>query len=159
MTPKKEWGHLIEKKKSIHRWRSEGFVTATAIVAIIISLCAIGFTIYDYVHIKYVESGQSWQISGQIQSTPYTAYLDSTAAPTAMTLPNDLTPYIGVERSIISRTAQPHTVTIAAGPLATTWDGVNTVATFGGAIGDAIHFRVIDANHIVVWVPKNIAFS
>lgn len=159
MNSKKEWEHLIEKQKSINQWKTTGLVTATAIVAIIISLVALCFNIYSYVHIKYVESGQRFQISGEVQPTPYTAYLDSTAAPIAMTLPNDLTPYIGVERSIISRTAQPHTVTIAAGPLSTTWDGVNTVATFGGAIGDAIHFRVIDASHIVVWVPKNVAFS
>lgn len=126
---------------------------AIAIAALILALQAHS-SVGDLVNVQFVDT------SGEIKPTPYNLVLSSSAAPTAHTLPNDLTPYIGATYSIHSSTAQPHTITIDAGSLTSTWDGTNTIATFGGAIGDGLTFRVIAKDRIVVIPsPTNVAFS
>ena len=74
-----------------------------------------------------------------------------------MTLVNDLSPFLNKEYAIYSRTAFAHTITIAAG--ASTWNGADKIATFGGAIGDGFKFRVLDTNLIAVTSNTNVAFS
>ena len=76
-----------------------------------------------------------------------------------MTLPNDLGHLVGIRFRVWSRTAQPHTIRIAAGGLNPTFDGTNKLATFGGAIGDGFVFEVIDRNRIVVEPVRNVVFT
>jgi len=129
-------------------------------VAIIISLVAIGLAIATFVGLSNVTAAQSYVTSGPIRPSPYTIFLDSTAAPIAMTLPNDLSSYnVGEEYTVLSRSAQPHTITIEAGALGTTWDGVNKVATFGGAKGDGLIFHVLAKDLVQVTFVNNVAFS
>jgi hypothetical protein len=149
---------IVEKQKH-DTWNIRGFICATSIVSFALSGAALGLAIHVLISLQYFETATSFQISGQIQPSPYAANLDSTGAPLAMTIPNDLSAYIDKDYKIFSRTAQPHIVTISAGSLMTTWDGVNTVATFGGAVGDGFVFRVIDKNHIVILFVNNVAFS
>lgn len=73
-------------------------------------------------------------------------------SPLAMTLPVDLTP--GRVYHVWSTTAVAHTITST-----TPWDGVNSVVTLGGAIGDGLVFAVTDSNRIVIETSKNIVLS
>ena len=149
--------YMNEKKRK--KWNMAGCVFATSIVAILAALAALGLGIYVFVGLGYVTSAESLSASGPIRPTPYAFHLDASAAAIAMTLPNDLSAHVGRTYAIYSRTAQPHTVTIDAGTLATTWDGANTVATFGGAKGDGLTFRVLAKDLITVVSTKNVAFS
>ena len=95
---------------------------------------------------------------GQIENNPLSFALDSTTA-LARSLPNDLQSYVGRVFKVYSRSAQAHTVTLTAGTLTTTWDGTNTVATFGGAIGDGLTFLVLARDKIVILSNTNVVFS
>jgi len=101
---------------------------------------------------------QTFTTSTEINNTPYKVRLDG-AGPLAMTLPNDLSGFVGATYFITAGTAQIHTVTISPGPLTTTFDGVNTIATFGGAVGDGIEMEVISKDRIVIFGNVNVAFS
>lgn len=100
----------------------------------------------------------SYTTSTQIDNTPYKIRLDGASA-LAMTLPNDLSGYVGATYVISAGTAHTHTVTIQAGTFSTTFDGVNTIATFGGAVGDLMQLEVIGKDKIVVTSNVNVAFS
>lgn len=89
--------------------------------------------------------------SGQLLLEPYMQTLAATS-PLAMTLPVDLTP--GRVYHVWSTTAVAHTITST-----TPWDGVNSVVTLGGAIGDGLVFAVTDSNRIVIETSKNIVLS
>lgn len=123
-----------------------------AVAALVVGAIALGFSTRDAqvtIHIK----------SQEIPISPFGHHLDGKGAPLAMTLPNDLSNYIGITLNVYALDAQPHTITIDSGTLTSTWDGANTVATFGGAIGDGITFRVLSKNMITVQFTKNIVFS
>lgn len=98
-------------------------------------------------------------LSREIPPSPLVHYLDSTAGPLTMTLPNDLSAYVGKVYRIRSRSAQPHVVRISTGGDNPTWDGTNTLATFGGAIGDGMVFEVVSKDRIVLDPVTNVAFS
>jgi len=140
-------------------WNMSGCVCATTIVAAIIAIVAIIMGTLAFVRMSNIIYAQSYVVSGPIRPSPYTIHLDATAAPQAMTLPDDLSDWVGREYAILSGSDQPHTVTIEAGSLGTTWDGVNKVATFGGAKGDGIMFHVIAKDLITVTFTKNIVLS
>ena len=76
-----------------------------------------------------------------------------------MVLENDLGSRIGRVYRVWSRSAQPHTVRITSGALATTWDGTSTLATFGGAIGDGFVFEVISKTQTVLLSVNNVVFT
>lgn len=149
-------------KKTKAELRQQNFLNANVALSILV-LIAAGVAIYFAAiatqGVSRLENAQSYTISGAILSQPYAAHLDSSAALIAMTLPNDLASYIGKQYSVYSTTAQPHTITIAGGVHTTTWNGVNTIATFGGAIGDGLTFRVISESRIVIVSVTNVAFS
>lgn len=96
--------------------------------------------------------------SGAIANRPHSVAIDGTS-PVAATLPNDLLNYVGRTFYMYSVSAQPHTITILAGTLATTWDGTNTIATLGGAIGDGVTFHVLARDKIVIISNTNAIFS
>jgi len=134
-------------------------IVALSIIAVIAAIVAIYFGAIATNGVARLETAQSYLTSGVIRHAPYAAHLDSSAAPLGMTLPNDLSDYIGKQYAVYSTTAQPHTITIDGGVLTTTWDGVNTIATFGGAVADGLTFRVIAKNRIAILPPTNVAFS
>ena len=129
-------------------------LAAVVVIATIIYVAILNGDVYSVTKIT------SYLSSATIPAKTFTSSLDSTAAPLGMSMLNDLTDYVsGNVYAIYSNTAQPHTVTLIDGVLATTWDGVNTVATFGGAVGDGITFRVISSTNIVIENIINVSFS
>ncbi|MDB9801158.1 hypothetical protein OAB94_02150 [Flavobacteriaceae bacterium] len=147
------------EKKNATKKNLAGALCALSILSIAAAIIALAIGILAYGGVGNNITARSYTASGEIAIKPYTAHLDSSAAPIAMTLPNDLTPYIGMVRAIYTTTAQPHTVTIQSGTYVSTWDGINTVATFGGAIGDGLTYRVISKNRITILPPTNIVFT
>jgi hypothetical protein len=107
---------------------------------------------------SYSLSSQSYTSSGELNTTPY-LHLLSSAGVLAMTLPGDLTPYLGKCYNVRSTTAVAHTITIQVGGFSATWDGTSTIATLGGAIGDGLAYCVIANNRISVVASTNVAFS
>lgn len=93
--------------------------------------------------------------AGPLQIGPKTQYI-SVVAVAAMTIPGDLSSYLDDPYCIISKTAFAHTITMGAGA---TWDGANTIATFGGAVGDTICFHVFSSTQVTVTGEQNMAFS
>ena len=96
-------------------------------------------------------------VNQQMPVTPYGIHIGGSALPVGLTLPNDLTPYIGNIYRIWSISPQAHTLTIQG--TGSTFDGVTTVATFGGAIGDGLMFEVLQANRIVLISVNGVTFS
>lgn len=146
-----EWAQETKKSRCC---RTATF--AAAILAVIVAAIAIGLGSAAYSYYGYFTSPASITGSGLLPSTPYAFYIDSSAIPANMILPNNLSEYVGKVYRIWSRTAQAHTVTISG--LGSTFDGVATTATFGGAIGDGFEFEVISANFIRVTNPVNVVF-
>lgn len=73
------------------------------------------------------------------------------------TLPADLTPYVGLsEVCVYAADAFAHTVTISAGAAFNTGD---TVATFGGAVGDNFCFRAIGSTVAAIKSASGVTFS
>lgn len=130
-----------------------------SVFILILSVCALIFAAFQYYAVEDITGVYITQANGVIPSHPFTTHLSAAAVAQLMTLPNDLSPYIGGPGfTVFSTTAQIHTITIQSGVLSSTWDGVNTVATFGGAVGDGLKFDVISKNRIVA-TPINVAFS
>lgn len=135
------------------------FSVATAVLGALVAVAAIIMAGFAIGYAQRDAKLQTYVASSAIVNSPFQHALDATAAPLAMVLPNDLSDYVGKTYQIYSRSNQPHTVTIAAGSLTTTYDGVNTIATFGGAIGDGFTMFVLDKNRVVILHSVNIAFS
>lgn len=57
---------------------------------------------------------------------------------------------------LYSRTAQNHTLTLAA---PATWDGVSTVARFAPVVGSGLTYYVVDKDNVVVIASKGITFA
>jgi len=94
--------------------------------------------------------------AGPLQPLTETQYIE-VAAVAAMTMPIDLTPYLNNKICVISKSAFAHTITLGAGA---TWNGADTIATFGGAVGDGLCFTVISLTTMfVMGTPVNVAFS
>lgn len=147
----KEWDEEVKRTRCC---RSATF--AAAVLAIILAAFGAGFGIAAYSYYGYFNNYLSIRGSGLLPTTPYVFYVDSSAVPAAMVLPNDLSPYIGNKYRIWSRTSQAHTVTISG--LGSTFNGAATTATFGGAVGDGFEFEVISGNFIRVTSPVNVVF-
>lgn len=97
--------------------------------------------------------------AGPLQPDYRTQVLVGTEA-LPMTLPGppfaDIDLYLNKNYDIYSTTAFTHNITLSGGA---TWDGSNTVATYGGAIGDGFSFKVVSSTVIVVTSNTNVAFS
>lgn len=139
------------------RWWSS-CAMGTLVLFAVVAAAALGVAIWGAVVAQYATSAHLHTASGELPRSPFTHLLGS-AAPLAMTLPNDLTPYLGREFHVYAVTAQAHTITIQGGALTSTWDGTNTVATFGGAVGDGVTFVVIAADRVEITHNNNVVLS
>jgi len=83
----------------------------------------------------------SYTISTRISANPL-SHVVSGGAALQMTLPNDLTHYVGRVYNFDCASTALHRLTFEAGPLSPTYDGANTIAECGGAIGDGFTFKV-----------------
>jgi len=92
---------------------------------------------------------------GPLQPNKKLQYITA-AGITAMTLPTNLGPYVDDEICLISKTAFAHTLTLGVGA---TWNGIDTIATFGGAVGDGLCFIVASPTQMFVVSVINVAFS
>lgn len=143
-----------------HEQNFRNCMFATAIAVVIVAAGALIWTSVLWSDLNTLTQVNSYLTNGVLGTNDYTVHLDSTAAALAITLPNDLSKYnMGKIYMIHSNTAQPHTVTIDPGTLTTTFDGVNTAATFGGGVGDGFAFKVISKTRAVVMSPINIVFN
>lgn len=137
----------------------------TTLFFIGITVAASIFTGIAYHKADFPLTNLHYKSSGQLQTFPRGHSLDGSGAPMAMTLPADLSSYVGREYSVCSTTAQPHTITIdavPAGMMQTYWsDGVvqSRVVTFGSAIGNCVVFHVVDKGHITVTGAVNVLVS
>ena len=137
-------------------WRSAIFAAAlVGVIAGVVGSAVGGLALNGYNN--QIQPLQLY-VSGVLPTTPFPIYLNSAGGPMSMTMPADLSPYIGTIYRVWSKTAQPHTIVITAG-MGATWDGSATVATFGGAIGDGIVFEVISSNRVAVISVNNVVFS
>ena len=94
--------------------------------------------------------------AGPLQAGVSIQYISAPAS-AAMTMLGDLSSYINNQICVVSKTAFPHTITIGAGG---TWDGVNSIATFGGVIGDGLCFLVFSSTQVhITSSPIGITFS
>jgi hypothetical protein len=137
-------------------WWYRGALMAASILAICAGVVAAVLGGLAWTQLGYYNSPGLVYGSGILPVNPFVFYIAAAGTPVAMTLPNDLTPYIGNIYRVWSKTAQAHTLTISG--LGSTFDGVATQATFGGAIGDGLIFEVIAANRIVVISSVNVVF-
>lgn len=95
--------------------------------------------------------------AGSLVTTNVKQFLDCGGGVCAMTLPADLSAYTGLpEICVVSKTAQAHTVTIAAGALFQ--PSASAVATFGGDIGDNFCFIVTSSTTAAVTSSENVSF-
>lgn len=137
------------------RWKARGAIIAISVLAIIVAAVAIGLAGFAISHNNNESGPRLLYISGPLPSTPFVTYIDQAAAPLAMTIPLGGFAAGNVYR-IWSRTAQPHTLTLQGGA---TWDGVKTVATWSGAIGDGLVFEFLDSTKVGLHTVKGVVFS
>lgn len=149
--------HKTKKKNCCKNVNSA--LIGISIIILLLSIFMIIYSAFTYYTVQDLTVVDVIQNNGIISAKPYTKHFVAASIPILRTLPNDLSDYIGAEYTIISTTAQSHKITISSGSLSTTWDGVNTVLTFGGSIGDGLKFNVISKNRIVITSPINIALS
>lgn len=139
--------------------RKLNIILALCVLALSGAVIGIIFGVLGWQEAGHSHSGQSHQINSVIPTTPQGHYLDSTAIALSMALPNDLSGYVGRVYRIWSRSAKAHIIQIASGGFNPTFDGINKVATFGGAIGDGFVFEVTDKDKIVIISVNNVVFS
>ena len=140
------------------RYRStRNIIISIAAFALVISIAFAVLAGFAYGEAYRYSSPFALYVNQQMPSSPYIFHIGGSALPVALTLPNDLTPYIGRIYRIWSISPQVHTLTIQGA--GTTFDGVNTVATWGGAIGDGLMFEILQANRIVLISVNNVNFS
>lgn len=86
------------------------------------------------------------------------------STPITLTLPNDLSPYVGAQYTVDCETAAAHEVVITAGALPTFWEGgggmQRTVTCTGGAAArSGFSFRVVSASHVRITQQSHITLS
>lgn len=137
-----------------------GCVCGTSLIAFVVAAVAIILGAVAIGEAGNLSSQRVYETSIDIQPTPYQIGLGSdSGGALLMTLPNDMYNFVGRRYTINSLNAQMHTVTIDSGTLATTWDGVNKIATFGGAKGDGFTFVVLEKDLIRIESVTNVVFS
>lgn len=144
-----------EKQRQQKTWTAAIF--AAAVLACILGGIALGFSLSTYLEVNRYSTPSIVSVSGVLNYNPYVVYLAGTGAPQTMTLPNDLTPYIGKVYRIWSLTNQPHRLQISG--IGSTFTGGGTIATFGGGNGDGLVFEVISKNFIAILSNTNVVFT
>lgn len=139
------------------QWIWRGAVIAAAILAVLISVLAAVLGGLAYTNVGKFTGEVLISQSGPLPDSPFPIYINQAATAVNLELPIDLENRVGNVYRVWSRTAQPHTLRIAA--MGATWDGANRVATFAGGIGDGLVFEVTAPNRIVVWTVNNVIFS
>ena len=135
---------------------ARNIVIAVAVFSLIISVVAVVLAGIAY---SYIFSPSNISVSQPFPTSPNPIYITSAANPITLILPNDMTPYVGNVYRVWSETAQPHTVSISAGTLTSTFTGGATLATFGGAIGEGFVFEVISSSRAVIWTVNGVTFT
>jgi hypothetical protein len=135
---------------------ARNLVIAIAVFSLLVSAAAVGVAVFAYNRYSTVKN---LSVSQTIPPSSSGVYIESASTPIALTLPNDMSEYIGRVYHIWSLTAQPHTVTISTGLAVSKFTGMTGTATLGGAIGDGFVFEVISANHAVILSSTNVVFS
>jgi hypothetical protein len=74
-------------------------------------------------------------------------------------LPNNMVEFVGGLYTVNCGTHLAHTITIDAGPLPTTWDSTNRVATCTDMVKSSILFRVVSPSEVQVLASPGITFS
>ena len=93
---------------------------------------------------------------GPLSATPLSHILQG-AIPMAMTLPNDLSPFVGKTYNVDCITAGiVNTITILSGPVASSWDGTHKIATCNTG---GFTFKVSSASQVRVIQSINVVFS
>lgn len=131
---------------------------AAVILAVVLSCAGLGLAGVGFAYSMYGITQKEFIANAVVENNPLNIAVAGAGALT-LSLPNNLATYRGRVYTIYATTAHAHKVQITAGTLTTTWDGVNTVATFGGAIGDGLTFVVIDVDQIAVISSTNVVFS
>ncbi len=140
------------------RYRStRNILISVAAFALVISVAFAVLAGFAYGEAYRYSTPLALYVNQQMPASPFIFHIGGSALPVALTLPNDLTPYIGRIYRIWSVSPQVHTMTIMG--TMSTFDGSSTVATWGGSIGDGIEFEVLQSNRIVLISVNNVAFS
>ncbi len=140
------------------RYRStRNIIISIAAFALVIAIAFAVLAGLAYGDVRNYSNPIALYVNQQMPASPFVFHVGGSALPVALTLPNDLTPYIGKIYRLWSVSPQVHTLTIQG--TGTTFDGVNKVATWGGAIGDGVMFEVLQANRIVLISVNNVNFS
>ncbi len=147
-----------DKDLAERRYRStRNILISIAVFALIIAIPFAVLAGLAYTGTNQFTSPLAIYVAQQMPVAPYIIHIGGSSIPVALTLPNDLTPYIGKIYRIWSVSPQIHTVSIQG--TGTTYDGVTTVATFGGAVGDGFVFEVLQANRIVLISTNGVTFT
>jgi len=147
-----------ELERSVQKqwiWRTA--ILAASILAVIIAVLAIVFGYWGWNGVANYNSPMIVRGSGFFPNSPNVFYIDSAGVAATLTLPSDLTNYVGNVYRVWSRTSQMHVVRLSAG---TEFVGGSTIATLQGNIGDGFVFEVLSASRIIVWPsPINVVFT
>lgn len=119
---------------------------------------ALGISIWAVTRASPPLTQATYTIGQQISSSPLSHVATGSVA-LQMTLPNDLTRFIGKVYNFDCGSAQLHRLTIEAGPLTTTYDGANSIAECGGAINDGFTFKVNSPSQIRIISNTNMNLS
>ncbi len=140
------------------RYRStRNILISVAAFALVISVVFAVLAGFAYAEAYRYSTPLALYVNQQMPGSPFIFHVGGSALPVALTLPNDLTPYVGRVYRIWSVSPQIHTLAIQG--TGTSFDGTNTLATWGGAIGDGLEFEVLQANRIVLISVNNVVFS
>jgi hypothetical protein len=131
--------------------RCAWFTSLFAGVVVTFAILAFTFAMISWFMASFASSQTVYTQSGPINTSPQNAVLAGSPVPLQMTMPNNLLEYAGASYTVDCLTPGAHTITLAAGPLPTTWDGVHRVATCGGPL-TGFSFRVITSSVIRVTV-------
>lgn len=143
---------LEDLRNEQRRWSYATFALAVlAILGVVVS-CGLAGYVFS------IQPGSATlTVSGVLPATPYTFLINSAANPITIQMPGNLNGYgTATSYAIWSLTTQQHVIQLGLGA---TFDGTNSRATFGGAIGDGIVFQVISSSRVAVISVNNVVFS
>lgn len=121
-------------------------------IAVTVTFAIFGFAagLYAILRTAFATTQIVYTISGGMQSTSMNQVLYS-GAPLTMTFPNNMIEWIGAQYNFVCATPG-HQIRILGGPLATSYDGVNHVATctvanagFSIQVYDSMAMRVLNS--------------
>ena len=136
-------------------------------IAIIFVCCILGLVGFIVSWVSFSRSVDAtsqvvYPVSKAMHKAPLNHVMTG-AQPITLTLPNDLSPYVGNHYTIDCESGAAHEVVITPGPLPTFWSatpGVRTATCTGGAgARSGFSFRVVSKSHVRVTQNDNVAFS